>query len=166
MIFIFITFLDKFDWISILKLISLISFSSFFFFPPFLAIPWHMELPGQGSDLSHSCNLLCSCSNDGSLTHCARSDQTCILALQRCCPFHCAMAGTPENFKLYMWLMWYFSWTVTGILQSIGQSGQTLVLENKIFWEYSNTHSSLLPSCYNSRVEWLWWRLFGPQSLK
>ena len=30
-----------------------------------------MELPGQGSDLSHSCDLCCSCSNTGSLTHCA-----------------------------------------------------------------------------------------------
>ena len=30
-----------------------------------------MEFLGQGSDLSCSCNLRCSCSNAGSLTHCA-----------------------------------------------------------------------------------------------
>ena len=30
-----------------------------------------MELPGQGSDLSHSRDLSHSCDNDGSLTHCA-----------------------------------------------------------------------------------------------
>ena len=41
----------------------------FFFF--FLAIQWHMEFPGQGSDLSHSCNLHCSFSKVGFLTHCA-----------------------------------------------------------------------------------------------
>ena len=31
-----------------------------------------MEFPGQGSDPSHSCDLCCSCSNAGSLTHCVR----------------------------------------------------------------------------------------------
>ena len=30
-----------------------------------------MELPDQGSDLSRSCHLSHSCSNTGSLTHCA-----------------------------------------------------------------------------------------------
>ena len=39
----------------------------FFFF--FLAAPQPMEFLGQGSDLSHSCNLSCSYSNTGSLTH-------------------------------------------------------------------------------------------------
>ena len=38
----------------------------------FLAILKHMEFPGQGSDLSCSCDLSHSCSNTGSLTHCAR----------------------------------------------------------------------------------------------
>ena len=40
-----------------------------FFF--FLAALRHMEFPGQGSDLSHSVDLSHSCSNTGSLTHCA-----------------------------------------------------------------------------------------------
>ena len=31
-----------------------------------------MELPGQGSDLSHSLELSHSCGNTGSLTRCAR----------------------------------------------------------------------------------------------
>lgn len=41
-------------------------FFSFFLFS--LAAPRHMEIPGQGSDLSSSLNLCCSLSNAGSLT--------------------------------------------------------------------------------------------------
>ena len=41
-------------------------------FFPFLADSWPMEFPGQGPDLSSSCDLSCSCSNTRSLTHCAR----------------------------------------------------------------------------------------------
>ena len=37
-----------------------------------LATPWHMQFPGQGSDLSHSHKLSCRCGNARSLTHCAR----------------------------------------------------------------------------------------------
>ena len=37
----------------------------------FLAAPWHVEFPGQGSDLSCRCNLSCSCSNARSLIPCA-----------------------------------------------------------------------------------------------
>ena len=37
----------------------------------FLATLRHMEFPGQGWEPSHGCNLRCSCSNAGSLTHCA-----------------------------------------------------------------------------------------------
>ena len=40
-------------------------------FFPFLAALLHMEFPHQGSDLSYSCDLSHSCSNKGSLTHCA-----------------------------------------------------------------------------------------------
>ena len=32
---------------------------------------WHMEFPGQGSDLNHSCSLHHSCGNARSLLHCA-----------------------------------------------------------------------------------------------
>ena len=42
----------------------------FYFF--FLAALQHIEFLGQGSYLSHSYNLCCSCSNVGSLTPCAR----------------------------------------------------------------------------------------------
>ena len=36
-----------------------------------LATPWHMEFPGQGSNLNHSCDLHCSCcDNPESLTQC------------------------------------------------------------------------------------------------
>ena len=40
-------------------------FLSFFSFS-FLAVPWHAEFLGQGSDPSHSCDLHCSCGNAGS----------------------------------------------------------------------------------------------------
>ena len=50
------------------------NFHFFFFF--FLADLQHMEFPGQGSDLSYSCNLCCSCGNAGSLTHCVQELQT------------------------------------------------------------------------------------------
>ena len=67
----------------------------------FLAALWHMEFLGQGSDLTHSYDLSCSCGNAGSLIHCARPrDWTCILALQRCCWSHYTTAGTPEKMHL------------------------------------------------------------------
>ena len=52
----------------------------------FLANPWHMEFPGQGSDPSHSCDLQCnSCGNAISFNPlCGPGDQTCVLVLQRC----------------------------------------------------------------------------------
>ena len=48
-----------------------INFFSFIIFIFFLAALRHMEFPGQGSDLSCSCDLSCICSNARSLTHCA-----------------------------------------------------------------------------------------------
>ena len=44
----------------------------YYFIFSFLATPWHMEFPGQGSDLSCSCDLSHSCGNARSLTGCAR----------------------------------------------------------------------------------------------
>lgn len=41
------------------------------FFFSFLAAPWHMAFPGQGSDSSHSGDLRHRYSNSGSSTHCA-----------------------------------------------------------------------------------------------
>ena len=74
----------------------------FFFF--FLAALQFMEFPGWVSDLSGSCDLSHSCSNAGSLTHCARlgSKPVRVLALPRCCPSHCVTAGTPV-----CWLFMY-----------------------------------------------------------
>ena len=43
------------------------SFIHQFFFFVFFGRPRHMEFPGKGSDLSHSCNLCCRCGKDGSL---------------------------------------------------------------------------------------------------
>ena len=45
----------------------------FFFFFFFLATPQHMEILGQGSNLSHSCDIQSSCSNTGSLSYCPAS---------------------------------------------------------------------------------------------
>ena len=57
----------------------------------FLAAPWHVEFPGQGSEPSHSWNLICSLGNTGSPTHCARArDPTSITVLLRCHQFCCA----------------------------------------------------------------------------
>ena len=54
-----------------------------FFFFSFLATPWHMEFPGQGSDPSHSCNLYCCCNNARSFNPlCRAGDQTCVPALR------------------------------------------------------------------------------------
>ena len=64
---------------------------------PFLAAQWQMESPDQGSDLSHSCDLPCSCSNTGSLNPLC-GDRTCILALQRHCQSRCS---TAETSRLY-----------------------------------------------------------------
>ena len=44
----------------------------FILFFPFLAVPWHIEFPGQELDQSWSCDPSHSCGNVGSLTHCAR----------------------------------------------------------------------------------------------
>ena len=52
---------NNFIWIKI--------FNKVFVF--FLGAPWHMELPGHGSDLGHSGDLSLSCGSTRSLTHCA-----------------------------------------------------------------------------------------------
>ena len=46
-------------------------FTSLFIYFNFSAALRHMELPGQGSDPSHSCNLSHSCGNPRSFTSCA-----------------------------------------------------------------------------------------------
>ena len=77
------------EWVGECSLIS------FFFFSFFLAAPQHKVILGQGSDLSFICELSYSCSNAGSLTHCAKlGNQTCVSALPRCHQSSCATAGT------------------------------------------------------------------------
>ena len=41
------------------------------FFSSFLAALQHIEFPGQGSDVSHSCDPCHGWGSDGSFTHCA-----------------------------------------------------------------------------------------------
>ena len=63
---------------------------TFFFF---LATPWHLELPGQESELSHNH----SCGNRRSLTHCARArNWSLIPVLPRGCWSPCASVGIPK----------------------------------------------------------------------
>ena len=57
-------------------------FFCLFSFFSFLASPCHLELPGQESDLSHSCDLCCSCGNTRSLTYRARPG---IKPASQCC---------------------------------------------------------------------------------
>ena len=67
------------------------------FFPPYLALPWHVEFPGQGSDLSHSYKLCCSCGPTRSLHPlCGAGDRACVLVLQRRHWSLCTGAGTPS----------------------------------------------------------------------
>ena len=69
---------------------SVLSFS-------FLPTPWHVEFLGQGSNLSSSCHLHCSCGNSGSLIHCgpAQGLNLSPRALKTPHPSHCATVGTP-----------------------------------------------------------------------
>ena len=56
---------------------------AFVFTSSFLATPWHMEFPCQLSDPNLSLHLSYSCSNAGSLTHCAVRGQSGITVLPR-----------------------------------------------------------------------------------
>ena len=68
----------------------------FLFFSFFLAAPRHMKFLGQGSDLSCSCDLSHSCSDAGSLTHCAGLWIEPASQHSKMPPAHCATAGTPD----------------------------------------------------------------------
>ena len=63
-------------------------------FFPSLAVLCHMEFLGQGLNLSWSCNLHHSCSNAGSLTHCAGLGIEPLLPLRQM-PLHFTTAETP-----------------------------------------------------------------------
>ena len=68
----------------------------FFFFNPFMAAPQPTEFPGQRSDLTHGCNLCCSCGNTRSFNpQWQDRNQTRILVLQRCHRSYCTTTGTP-----------------------------------------------------------------------
>lgn len=52
---------------------------------------------GSGIRSELHLQLHCSCSNTGSFNSlCRARDQTCVLALQRCCTSHCTTVGTPN----------------------------------------------------------------------
>ena len=70
-----------------------------FLFFSFLAPLQQMEFPGQESKPSCSCNLCHSCSNAGSLTHCARPgiDHTSQHSRNTADPAVPHSAGTPPN---------------------------------------------------------------------
>ena len=87
--------------------ISLLSGWNFCFlsFLSFLATWWHMEFQGQGSDLSLSWDLHCSCGNTWSLTHCAGPGME---PAYQCCR-HATDPIAPQ-WKLYffVFLTWEF----------------------------------------------------------
>ena len=95
-------------------------FFFFFFFFCFLffslAVPWHMEFLGQGSDLSHGCNLSLSCNNAGSFNPlCRARDQTCRDAadLVLICPslswVTAVSADSPDFFNhLFNWVFLFY----------------------------------------------------------
>lgn len=75
----------------------------YFIFFLFLATPWHMEFPGLGSHLSHSCDLCCNCGSNESLNPlCQAWDPPCVLALQSWHQSHWTTVGTPHQTFLRM----------------------------------------------------------------
>ena len=73
------------------------NFARIFFFvpPPLFSHTW--KVPGQESNLSHSWDLHHSCSNGGSLTHCAEQGiKLAMLQRQARSLTHCATMGTPR----------------------------------------------------------------------
>ena len=60
-----------------------------------------MEFLGQGSDLSHSCDLHCKCGNTGLFKTLGQAgDQTCVWGMQRYWRSYSITAGTPLNSSL------------------------------------------------------------------
>ena len=88
--------------------IFLLLFLNGCFPPPFLAAPWHMEFPGQGSGLSRTCDLCHSCGNAGSFRPlCPARDQACNLVLRRCRRSCRATVGTPNQlFSVSLFHCW------------------------------------------------------------
>ena len=86
---------------------------SFFFFS-FLAALWHMEFPGQGSDLSRSCNYATAAATQD--PHPIEPGQGSN-QLQRCCQSHCATVGTLGDmflllFFFLIFIFWLYLWHV------------------------------------------------------
>ena len=69
-------------FVFLLQLLFLFSLSLF------LAALWHMEFPGQGSDLNHHGDLYRGCGNAGSLTHGTRLEI-------KPASWHCSDAADP-----------------------------------------------------------------------
>lgn len=79
------------------KMVQLSSMAPPIFFFLFLAIPWHIEFPGEGSNSSHSATYdHHSCGNTQSPKPLWWAGyQTCVLELQKCHRSRCAVSGTP-----------------------------------------------------------------------
>ena len=96
---------------------TLLFYLLFFFF---LAYPRHVEFLGQGSDLSHSCNLWHSCSNVRSFNSLHQAgDRICVLVQQRHSRSCWATAGIPLFTLLmwqleHIWMAFYSYWTTLG----------------------------------------------------
>ena len=83
-----------------------------------------MEFPGQELDPSCSCNF---------------GDQTCVLALQRCCWSHCATAGTPwiVSFTLSLSLF-FFLRAAPATYGDLQAGGQIRAVPGELHCSHSN----------------------------
>ena len=67
-----------------------------------------MEFLGRGSDLSHSSDLCCSCSNVRSFNPlCRAGESNLCTGAERCCRPHCTTAGTPTS--LIVLRSWFYN---------------------------------------------------------
>ena len=98
----------------------------FILFFSFLATLQYMDLLGQGSDLSHSCNIRCSCSKAGSFPTMPGQGFNLHCRAPKCCQSHGTIAGTlaysflmifPKNQLLAMLkFLFFFFFSVSVLL--------------------------------------------------
>ena len=113
-----------------------------------MAAPWHMEFPGQGSDLGCSCDLHCSCGKTGSLTHCAgrgsnlppRTPETPLI------PLHHSGNSQPHLFlSTVCELKWLVHFQVIGKRITFPDTGKLYKIQsvsaNKVLLEHGYAHS-------------------------
>ena len=151
----------------------LICFVVFF---PFLVTLRHMEFPGQGSDLSCSCDLCCSCGIARSFNPlCVAGGQTCVLGTAKmllipfwlvfwsyCCVINpSTLNGVKQQLFIIISGDWKYS-VLPRFLMQLWSDGRWSPLENSNSWDLEQvSQAALLPLCGLCR-----WRLPGSSELK